>query len=173
MWWVIVVTSPFLADLDRFSPKWPWRSRSIITIFNRILEGPKIHIWCKFGDPSLKTWRVIVVTSSCLQTDRQTYRREVHYAVFQTNTLCSSLTRILQLCGALLSICETLCSPHPDTWNIVGVIVCIQSAVLFCLKHYGVSMSVDHTLQFDISLLCGFQQPPVCTVMSLTTVNNI
>ena len=45
------------------TPKWPWRSRSINTIFNRALEGPNIHLWCKFGDPRLKTWRVIVQRS--------------------------------------------------------------------------------------------------------------
>ena len=59
---VIARTSPFFYDLDCFSPKWPWRSRSINTIFNRVLEGPMIHIWCKFGDPRLKTRRVIVRT---------------------------------------------------------------------------------------------------------------
>ena len=62
-WRVIAPTSPFWADLDYFSPKWPWRSRSINTIFNRVLERPKIHIWYKFGDPSSKTWQVITRTS--------------------------------------------------------------------------------------------------------------
>ena len=44
-------------------PKWPWRSRSIYTIFNRVLEGPMIHNWCKFGDPSWKAWRVVAPES--------------------------------------------------------------------------------------------------------------
>ena len=57
------VKKPVLADLDRFSPKWPRRSRSIDTIFNRVLKGPKIHIWCKFGDPSSKIWHIIAWTS--------------------------------------------------------------------------------------------------------------
>ena len=47
-------------------PKWPWRSRSINTIFNKALEGPMIHDWCKFGDLRTKAWRVITRTSPFL-----------------------------------------------------------------------------------------------------------
>ena len=32
--------------------KWPWRSRSMPTIFNTSCKNPKMHIWCKFGDSS-------------------------------------------------------------------------------------------------------------------------
>ena len=62
-WRVIVWTSPFLVDFVSFDPKWPWRSRSINTIFSRALEGPVIHNWCKFGDASSKAWRVIMPKS--------------------------------------------------------------------------------------------------------------
>ena len=37
--------------------------RSIYTILNKVLEDPKIHIWCKFGDHSSITRRVIMRTS--------------------------------------------------------------------------------------------------------------
>ena len=63
-WRVIVWTSSFLPDFDRFSPKLPWRSKSINTIFNRVLEASQIHIWCKFGDHCTKTWRVILRTTN-------------------------------------------------------------------------------------------------------------
>ena len=56
-------TSPFFANLDQLVPKWPWKSRSINTIFNRALEGPIIHNWCKFGDPSSKAWWLIAPKS--------------------------------------------------------------------------------------------------------------
>ena len=60
----------YCAEKARFSliwvvltSKWPWRSRSIYTIFNRVLEGPMIHNWCKFGDPSSKAWHVLAPKS--------------------------------------------------------------------------------------------------------------
>ena len=49
-----VLPTPTLNEIVNMIPKWPWRSRSINTIFNWVLEGLKIHIWCKFGDPSSK-----------------------------------------------------------------------------------------------------------------------
>ena len=39
--------------------KWPWRSRSIDPIFDRVLKGPQIHILCANGDSSSNPWRVI------------------------------------------------------------------------------------------------------------------
>ena len=47
--------------------KWPWRSRSIDPIFNRVLKGPKIHILCENGDSRSNPWRVIAQTSSNLR----------------------------------------------------------------------------------------------------------
>ena len=47
--------------------KWPWRSRSIDPIFNRVLKRLKIHILCENGDSRLNPWRIIMRTSSNLQ----------------------------------------------------------------------------------------------------------
>ena len=33
---------------------WPWRSRSIVPQNNRDLNQVILHLWSKFGDPSLK-----------------------------------------------------------------------------------------------------------------------
>ena len=41
---VIGSTSQFSANFGRFRPKWPWRSRSNVTICNPIRELPKIHL---------------------------------------------------------------------------------------------------------------------------------
>ena len=41
---VIASTSPFSANFDRFWPKWPWRSRSNLTIYNPIRELSKMHL---------------------------------------------------------------------------------------------------------------------------------
>ena len=74
--WVFVRTSLFGAILYRFGPKWPWRSSSIDMIFERNRKCPKMHIWCKFGDPSSKRQWVIARTSSTYRrTDGRTDRR--------------------------------------------------------------------------------------------------
>ena len=49
---------------------WPWRSRSIAPQNNRDLKHV-LHLWAKFGDPSLNESRVIARTSNWL-THRQT-----------------------------------------------------------------------------------------------------
>ena len=43
--------------------KWPWRSRSMTSIFNNSRENPKMHIWCKIGDSSSNPLQVITQTS--------------------------------------------------------------------------------------------------------------
>ena len=64
--WVMVRTSSKWGKIWFSSLIWPWRSRSIIPKNNR---GPKqgvLHLWSKFGNPSLNERRVIVRTSSWL-----------------------------------------------------------------------------------------------------------
>ena len=46
-----------------WSSIWPWRSRSIVPQNNRDLNQGLLHLWSKFGDPSLKGWWVIAQTS--------------------------------------------------------------------------------------------------------------
>ena len=54
--------------------KWPWRSRSIDPIFDRVLKGPKIHILWENEDS--RSWRFIAQTSSSYRrTDGRTDRR--------------------------------------------------------------------------------------------------
>ena len=43
--------------------KWPWKSRSMTSIFNNIWENPRMHIWCKFGDSSSNLLQFIAQTS--------------------------------------------------------------------------------------------------------------
>ena len=63
---VIVQTIPFLADFDRFDPKWPWRSGSNPTIYNPIWDLLMINLMATYGDPSFNPLKVIVRTSPFL-----------------------------------------------------------------------------------------------------------
>ena len=57
---------------------WPWMSQSIVPQNNRDLNQGLLHIWPKFGDPSLNGWWVIARTSTWLphtRTDGHTDRR--------------------------------------------------------------------------------------------------
>ena len=49
---------------------WPWRPRSIAPQNNRDLNRGLLHLWSKFGDPSLKGWWIIARTSSWLSETR-------------------------------------------------------------------------------------------------------
>ena len=77
-WWVMVQTSSKWGEIWLSSWIWPWRSWSIIPKNNRDLNQCVLHLWSKFGDPSLNEWWVIVRTNSWLidtHTDTQTHRR--------------------------------------------------------------------------------------------------
>ena len=75
-WWVMVRTSSKWGKFGLSSQIWPWRSRSISPQNNRDLNQGLLHLWSKFGDPSLNGSRVIARTSKWLthrQTDRHTH----------------------------------------------------------------------------------------------------
>ena len=77
-WWVIVPRSSKWGNFWLWSLIWPWRSRSITPQNNRDLNQGLLHLWSKFGDPSLNGWRVIARTSKWLphtRTDGHTDRR--------------------------------------------------------------------------------------------------
>ena len=59
---VIVRTSPFYTDMERFGPKWPWNSKSNHSIYNSHWEAPKIHLISNFVYPSSVLSKVIVRT---------------------------------------------------------------------------------------------------------------
>ena len=67
-------TSSKWGKLWLWSSIWPWRSRSIIPQNNRALNQGLLHLWSKFGDPSLNGWWVIARTNSWL-TDTRTHTR--------------------------------------------------------------------------------------------------
>ena len=46
-----------------WSSIWPWSSRSIVPQNNRDLNQGILHLWSKFGDPSLNAWWVNAWTS--------------------------------------------------------------------------------------------------------------
>ena len=50
--------------------KWPWRSRSMTSVFNNNRENPKMHIWCKFGDCSSNPLQVIMVIMQTSQISK-------------------------------------------------------------------------------------------------------
>ena len=53
-----------------WSSIWPWRSQSIIPQNNLALNQGILHLWSKFGDPSLNGGRVIAGTNSWLTDTR-------------------------------------------------------------------------------------------------------
>ena len=71
-WWVMACTSSKWGKFWLWSSIWPWRSRSIIPQNNRALNQGFLHLWSKFGDPSLNGWWVIARTNSWL-TDTHTH----------------------------------------------------------------------------------------------------
>ena len=78
-WLQLVVTyrtdKPTCSKWGKFcllSSIWPWRSKSIGPQNNRALNQGLLHLWSKFGDPSLNSWWIIARTSSWL-TDTQTH----------------------------------------------------------------------------------------------------
>ena len=60
---IIAWTSQISQNSKTKWPIWPWRSRSMTSIFNTSWEYPMMHVWGKFGDSSPNLWRVIVRTS--------------------------------------------------------------------------------------------------------------
>ena len=65
-WWVMARTSSKWGKFWLWSSIWPWRSRSITHKNNRDLNQGLLHLWSKFGDPSLNGFRVIAQTSKWL-----------------------------------------------------------------------------------------------------------
>ena len=71
-WWVMACTSLKWGKFWFWGSIWPWRSRSIIQQNNRALNQGLLHVWSKFGDPSLNGWWVIAQTNLWL-TDTRTH----------------------------------------------------------------------------------------------------
>ena len=63
-WWLCISSSGQAMKFDFLSQIWSWRSRSITFQNSRDLNQCTLHIWSKFGDPSLNRWRGIVRTNS-------------------------------------------------------------------------------------------------------------
>ena len=75
---VIAQTSSKWDKFWLWSSIWPWRSRSIAPKTHRDLDQGLLHLWSKFGDPSLNGWWVIARTSKWLphaRTEGHTHRR--------------------------------------------------------------------------------------------------
>ena len=59
IWWLCISSSGEARKFELLSQFWPWRSRSIATQNNRDLNQCILHLWSKFGDPSLNGWWVM------------------------------------------------------------------------------------------------------------------
>ena len=53
MWWSCISSRVKPEKFDFLSNIWPWRSRSIASQNNRDLNQDILHLWSKFGGPSL------------------------------------------------------------------------------------------------------------------------
>ena len=56
IWCLCISSSGEARKFDFLSQIWPWRSRSIAPQNNRDHNQRILHLWSKFGDPSLKAW---------------------------------------------------------------------------------------------------------------------
>ena len=70
IWWLYISSSGENRKFDFLSQILPWRSKSIAPQNNRDLNQGILHLWSKFGDPSLNGWWVIERTN--LVTDGET-----------------------------------------------------------------------------------------------------
>ena len=85
-----------------WSSIWPWRSRSIVPQNNRDLNQGLLHLWSKFGDPSLNGWWVIARTSWWLMhthghTHRQTQATTIPESQNWPRVKKSTLTSLTKL----------------------------------------------------------------------------
>ena len=72
-WWVMACTNSKWGTFWLWSSIWPWKSQSIVPQNNRDLNQGLLHLWSKFGDPSLnRSW---VIARTNLVTDGLTDRR--------------------------------------------------------------------------------------------------
>ena len=78
-WWVIGRTSSKWGKFLLRSLIWPWRLRSITPQNHRDLNWGVLHLWFKFGDPSLNGSQVIARTSKWLTHGRTDRRRQRQY----------------------------------------------------------------------------------------------
>ena len=63
IWWLFISSSGETRKFDFLGQIWPWRSRSIAPQNNRVLYQGILHLWSKFGGPSMNGWWVIARTS--------------------------------------------------------------------------------------------------------------
>ena len=64
IWRLCISSSGEARTFDFLNQNWTWRSRSIAPQNNRDLNQGILHLWSKFGDPSLNGWWIMVRTSS-------------------------------------------------------------------------------------------------------------
>ena len=72
IWWLCISSSGETRKFDFLSQIWPWGSRSITPQNNRDRNQVVVHLWYKFGNPSLNRSWVIARTSKWL-THRHTH----------------------------------------------------------------------------------------------------
>ena len=53
IWWLCISSSGETKKFNFLSQIWPWTSRSIAIQYNRDLNQANLHLWFKFGDPSM------------------------------------------------------------------------------------------------------------------------
>ena len=78
IWCLCIYSSGETRKFDFLNQIWPWKSGSIATQNNKDLNQGLLHLWFRFGDPSLNGSRIIARTSKWL-THRLTHtHRHTH-----------------------------------------------------------------------------------------------
>ena len=73
IWWLCISSSGETRKLAFLSQIFPTRSRSIVTQNNRNLNQGLLHLWSKFGDPSLERVLSYRVDKQVIDTHWHTY----------------------------------------------------------------------------------------------------
>ena len=115
LWRVIAWTSQISWNSKSKWPNWPWRSRSMTSIFNTSWEYLRMHIWCKFGDCSLNLCWVIARTSQISYNSESKWSKRPWRSRSMTSILNTSREYSrMHVCCKFVDSSSNLC------WVIMG-----------------------------------------------------
>ena len=150
-WWFIVSASWKWCKFWLLILIWPWRSWLIATQNNKdLLDQGLLHLWSKFGDPSINSWWVTARTSSWLMgthTHTYAYTHAGNDNIWGPNlTSVKNLNNCEKWCTVItlwmISNYTTYTVPPspPDIWQSAGYgdqsSSCGRSAVVINNTHY-------------------------------------
>ena len=108
IWWLCVSCSSEIENVDFLSCIWPWRSRSITSHNEMDLNQVILHLWSKFGGPSLNRWWILVQTSS----------KWGKFGLWRSRSITAQNNGDLN--QGLLHLCSKLGNPHLNGSQVIA-----------------------------------------------------